>query len=461
MEELHLAIYYAIPFVVLLLGIALLPLFSAHLWERYYWLYGLLCSLSFIIPFAAQYGALQVVYELVHSLLLDYVPFITLIFALYVTAGGIVVEGTLSGTPLTNTLLLLVAAPLASLIGTTGASMLLVRPLIRSISHRVYQRHTVVFFIFVASNVAGSMTPIGDPPVYLGFLKGVDFFWPLLNVWEPTLVVIGALLVMYYVYDLHLYRREQKLGLAHHHHHDEEVALEPKDDHEEKTVVDIVVETDGVKDMQRVDTEATVVGDIEFIASNEDSREASSNSMGVSRSETSGHVAKFLTPPSHAESGSPAQLKDDATKSSIVPLGLYPLRQDDEVSPSLRSKPSFTGSVGSRPSLNARQSGSRPVSQNASIKSVASSIMHEVVAAVMGEDEENEEGGVDSDAWSVVESLKPPKRWALPVWIEGWANVVLTTGVVVVVVISGYLKKAFGEYGFTVMRNPHNDAEEM
>ncbi|KAI8801256.1 hypothetical protein BJ742DRAFT_35086 [Cladochytrium replicatum] len=479
--ELAVPFTYAIPFAVLLLGIAIIPLFKPHLWEKWYGLYGVLCSVAFVIPFAVEYGVLQAIYELLHSFFLDYLPFITLIFALYVTAGGIVVEGTLSGSPLVNTVLLLVAAPLASLIGTTGASMLLVRPLIRSVSHRVYQRHTVVFFIFIASNVAGALTPIGDPPVYLGFLKGVDFFWPLLNVWGPTLLVFGMLLLAYYSLDLWLYRREKALNLPHHHHHDDDDESEPASDEEEE-IVEVTAEGQKSEDVEDQKQErkleaADSTQDSDGMKTITSGSETTSTSTEITPNPNDMHdvVRSPVATVAHSSEGSPPP----EPPQSYRPLRLFPLRQADEEH-SLKSRPSMNGSLRSEnQSLNSLESGNVRVSRSSSRRSSHSSarhshhsrrsshhskpasVLHEVIEAVMGEDEEVEENGADSDTWSEVESVELPKRWGMPVWVEGWVNVGLTLAVVVVVVTSGYLKKTFEDYGFYVMKDPHDPSHGM
>ena len=139
--------------------------------------------------------------------LMEYIPFISLLFSLYVISGGISVRGDIEATPLTNSTFLAIGGAIASLIGTTGASMVLIRPLLKTNSERKYKVHTVVFFIFIVSNIGGSLLPIGDPPLFLGYLKGVPFLWTL-NLWLEWLVLIVALLVIYYIWDTRAYKRE-------------------------------------------------------------------------------------------------------------------------------------------------------------------------------------------------------------------------------------------------------------
>src|SRR5205823_10293228 len=128
----------------------------------------------------------------------------------YIISGGIYVKGSLSGTPLANTALLAIGAVLASVIGTTGASVLLIRPLLRANKTRVAKAHIVVFFIFIVSNCGGLLTPLGDPPLFLGFLKGVPFLWTLERLWPQWLVVNALLLVVFNVWDQIVFDREEK-----------------------------------------------------------------------------------------------------------------------------------------------------------------------------------------------------------------------------------------------------------
>jgi Na+/H+ antiporter NhaD/arsenite permease-like protein len=148
-----------------------------------------------------------------HAVLRDYVPFIVLLFTLYVVAGGLQVKGDLRARPAVNTGFLALGAAIASLIGTTGASMVLIRPLLQTNAERTHVRHTVVFFIFLVSNIGGSLLPIGDPPLFLGYLKGVPFLWTL-NLITPWLVCVGTLLAIYYVWDQIAYHREPVKALA-------------------------------------------------------------------------------------------------------------------------------------------------------------------------------------------------------------------------------------------------------
>jgi Na+/H+ antiporter NhaD/arsenite permease-like protein len=205
------SVLWALPFIGILLSIATGPIFYPHLWEHHYGKFALAWSLCVIVPLLIAGGFAGGGHPLLHTLLLEYVPFILLLFALYTIAGGIYLEGNLRGTPAANTLLLAVGAFLASFVGTTGASMIMIRPLLRANDDRVHRVHTVVFFIFLVSNIGGALTPLGDPPLFVGFLKGVDFFWTTTHLWKPTLFVAIILLVLFFVIDVILHKREERL----------------------------------------------------------------------------------------------------------------------------------------------------------------------------------------------------------------------------------------------------------
>jgi Na+/H+ antiporter NhaD/arsenite permease-like protein len=199
----RLSVWAVLPFGVMLLSIAVLPLVTPHFWEHNR--NKAILSAVLGLPVAAWMATLDgaVVAHTLH----EYAAFIILLGALFVIAGGIVIRGTLAGTPGLNAGILAIGAVLASLIGTTGASMLLIRPLLRANSVRKRVAHVVVFFIFVVSNAGGLLTPLGDPPLFLGFLRGVPFLWTL-RLWLEWLLVNGALVLVFYVVDSTLFRRE-------------------------------------------------------------------------------------------------------------------------------------------------------------------------------------------------------------------------------------------------------------
>ena len=199
---------WGVPFAGLLLSIALMPLLAPTFWHHHFGKVAAAWALAFLLPFAAMFGPALAGTQLVHAALAEYIPFIILLTALFTVAGGIHIRGNLHGAPGLNVAILAIGAVLASLMGTTGASMLLIRPLIRANDNRVHKAHVVVFFIFIVSNVGGSLTPLGDPPLFLGFLKGIEFFWTARNILPDTLFVTGALLVMFWFIDRHYYRKE-------------------------------------------------------------------------------------------------------------------------------------------------------------------------------------------------------------------------------------------------------------
>lgn len=200
---------WAVPFVALLLSIAVLPLVAPRVWHRRYGAITAGWAVAFLLPFGLFYGFDLALYEFLHVMLLEYVPFIILLFSLYAITGGVLVEGNIRGTPLVNTGILAGGTAIASLAGTTGASILLIRPLLRANAGRKHMAHVVVFFIFLVSNIGGSLTPLGDPPLYLGFMKGVDFFWPARHLWQSTVLLSAILLSVFFVLDTALAERGQ------------------------------------------------------------------------------------------------------------------------------------------------------------------------------------------------------------------------------------------------------------
>lgn len=208
MHEVSLPLWVLLPFVALLLGIAIVPMAAPHFWEsnRNKGILAALLSIPVLayLPLAlGEHG----VHELVEKGA-EYVSFMCLLGSLFIVTGGIRVAGSLSGTPLLNTFALGLGGVLANLIGTTGASMLLIRPLLRANQARVKKTHIVIFFIFIVSNCGGMLTPLGDPPLFLGFLKGVPFEWTL-RLWPGWLLVNGALLVIFHVWDQVVFAREE------------------------------------------------------------------------------------------------------------------------------------------------------------------------------------------------------------------------------------------------------------
>jgi Na+/H+ antiporter NhaD/arsenite permease-like protein len=202
---------WGLPFAGILLSIALFPLLAPRFWHHHFGKIAAAWALAFLVPFAVQFGAGTAAVSMVHVLLAEYLPFVILLTALFAVSGGIYIRGNLHGSPGLNTSILAVGAILASVMGTTGASMLLIRPLIRANDNRVHRAHVVVFFIFIVSNAGGSLTPLGDPPLFLGFLKGVDFFWTAKHILPETLFLVGTLLALFYALDSWYYHRREEI----------------------------------------------------------------------------------------------------------------------------------------------------------------------------------------------------------------------------------------------------------
>lgn len=206
---------WAVPFAGILLSIALMPLLAPRFWHHHFGKVAAGWALLFLVPFAATFGWHAALANIVHAMVAEYIPFIVLVGSLYVVAGGICVQGNLHGTPRLNTGILALGTVLASLMGTTGAAMLLIRPLLRANDNRKHVAHVVIFFIFLVANAGGSLTPLGDPPLFLGFLKGVDFFWTTTHIFPETLFLCGVLLVLFYFIDRHYYlNREEERPAA-------------------------------------------------------------------------------------------------------------------------------------------------------------------------------------------------------------------------------------------------------
>ncbi len=207
-EELgaSLPLWSVLPFVGILLSIALFPLLAPRFWHHHFPKVSAFWAVAFAFPFILAFRG-QAVHDILHIYIVDYIPFIILLWALFTVAGGILIRGSFAGTPLLNSVFLLVGTLIASWVGTTGAAMLLIRPVLRANARRRYRAHTVVFFIFLVANIGGSLTPLGDPPLFLGFLHGVPFFWTFSLVTE-TAVVATLVLLVYLALDSVLWRRE-------------------------------------------------------------------------------------------------------------------------------------------------------------------------------------------------------------------------------------------------------------
>ena len=199
------------PFIIILLAIALIPLIHGHWWESNLnkSVVSTLCSLP-ILAYLIWIGPLGM--EVLAEILRDYYAFIILLVALFTISGGIHLEGDLKASPIINTAFLGLGAVLASFIGTTGATMLLIRPLLSTNRERKIKKHVFIFFIFLVANIGGSLLPVGDPPLFLGYLFGVPFFWTL-RLWPVWLTEVALLLIVFYIWDTRAYSKESPADL--------------------------------------------------------------------------------------------------------------------------------------------------------------------------------------------------------------------------------------------------------
>ncbi len=208
MEHTHLEsipLWASIPFAIILLFIAIGPLFFHHWWENNK--NKLIVSLVLGIPVAIYLIANGLTHNLTHQMFFDYIPFIILLGSLFVITGGIQLKGDIEAKPIVNTIFLAIGALLASFMGTTGAAMLLIRPVIRTNSERKFKVHTILFFIAIVANAGGMLTPLGDPPLFLLYLRGAPFEW-FFSLTKEWAVVNGILLVVYYIFDKYYHKKE-------------------------------------------------------------------------------------------------------------------------------------------------------------------------------------------------------------------------------------------------------------
>ncbi len=211
MEFANVPIYSVTPFILMLLAIAILPLTSPHFWEsnknKFF------VSLTLGIPTGFWLLANNLSEALIHSIFFDYVPFIILLGALFIITGGIHLEGDLLANPRVNTIFLIISAILASFMGTTGAAMLLIRPLLKTNFRRKHKTHIILFFIAIAANCGGLLTPLGDPPLFILYLRGVPFFW-FFNLVKEWLIANALLITIFYFIEKHYYKKESEEDLS-------------------------------------------------------------------------------------------------------------------------------------------------------------------------------------------------------------------------------------------------------
>lgn len=203
-----LSLFWCLPFVCILLSLAFCPVLIPRLWHAHYGKLLAFWTLLFMLPFWFYFGLSELSVLTFEALFEEYLPFVLLVLALFTVSGGIYIQGQFSGTTKFNLILLLIGTILASMMGTTGAAMLLIRPLLRANRQRKYKVHTVIFFIFLVANIGGGLTPLGDPPLFIGFLNSVPFSWTLIHMVLPVLLNLFILLVLYFFIDRFLLKKE-------------------------------------------------------------------------------------------------------------------------------------------------------------------------------------------------------------------------------------------------------------
>ena len=203
-----LSVYWIIPFIGILMSIAIFPLILPSYWHHNYGKVSAFWGILFLTFFAWKFGIDISIFYLLEVYLKEFIPFIVILLVLFTVSGCVLIAGNMKGTPLVNTSILAIGTILASWMGTTGASMLLIRPLIRSNELRGNKTHIFVFFIFLVSNIGGALTPLGDPPLFLCFLKGVNFFLTTVNLFIPMISISVPLLFIFYIFDSYLYKKE-------------------------------------------------------------------------------------------------------------------------------------------------------------------------------------------------------------------------------------------------------------
>lgn len=200
---------WALPFVGIILSIALFPLIAPNFWSKHYGKVSLFWALLIIIGIGVLKGVGISLHTIAEVMFEQYFPFIFLLLALFTITGGIKIRGSLKGTPVFNTLLLAIGGLLASWLGTTGAAILFIRPLLKANLHRQHKVHTIIFFIFIVGNIGGSLTPVGNPPLLMGYISKIPFFWSVTNMFLPTLLTTIVLLALYYFIDLYFFKKQK------------------------------------------------------------------------------------------------------------------------------------------------------------------------------------------------------------------------------------------------------------
>jgi Na+/H+ antiporter NhaD/arsenite permease-like protein len=199
---------WGLPFLGMLASIALFPMLAPRFWHRHMGSVAFAWSAVLLAQQAVIFGVRPAAGEAWHAILIEYLPLVSLLLALYASGGGVLLRGGPGGTPGGNTAMLALGSVIAGVMGTTGAAMVLIHPYLRANAHRQRKLHLVVFLIVLVANAGGALTPLGDPPLYIGLLHGVPFFWPTRYLFLPMLVVAVPLLVAFYLVDRHLAARE-------------------------------------------------------------------------------------------------------------------------------------------------------------------------------------------------------------------------------------------------------------
>jgi Na+/H+ antiporter NhaD/arsenite permease-like protein len=205
---------WALPFIGLLLSIAARPLLTPKFWRAHCGKIAFGWSALTMAPLAALHGVPVALTALSHAIFGEYSSFIIVLAALYVVAGGILVTGSLRGTPLVNAAILALGTVIASIVGTTGAALILVRPLLRANSARLHNVHVVIFFIFLVANIGGALSPFGDPPLFVGFLRGVDFTWTTTHLWRQTALTAALVFAAFVAIDVWYYRQDRRVAVV-------------------------------------------------------------------------------------------------------------------------------------------------------------------------------------------------------------------------------------------------------
>ncbi len=210
-EQSYMNLLYGLPFLGVLLSLSLGPLIIPHFWHQHYGKITGAWAFIGLVALYEKFGWTILTSQMAHTIFHEYLPFVLLIGALFVISGGIHITMRGHATPAINGIFLILGSLLASIIGTTGAAMVLIRPLIALNQFRRYKTHVVVFFIFMVGNIGGSLTPLGDPPLFLGFLNGVPFLWPLINMFWPAMLHLGVLVAVFFALDTYYFYHDPRI----------------------------------------------------------------------------------------------------------------------------------------------------------------------------------------------------------------------------------------------------------